>query len=115
MFDPTPPVDFDYFESNTKSFNSPSPPSEFCSIEYPTHSSHLFEIEDDCRFCNICRCLGHEREDCPGFPYYDIMSKSETSDISAALLVRETIFMRSIQLVRIITFKISPLSLPTHP
>ena len=82
MFDSTPPMDFDHFEPKTESFNSLSPPLDFCSIEYPTHSSPPFEVEDDCSFCNICRCLGHEREDCPGFSYYDVMSESETSDIS---------------------------------
>ena len=83
MFDSTPPMDFDHFESNAESFTSLSPPSNFCSVKYPTHSSSPFDAEDDCSFCNICRCLGHEREDCPGFPYYDVMSESETSDINA--------------------------------
>ena len=83
IFDSTPPMDLDHFEPNTESFTSPSPLLEFCSSEYPTHSSPPFEVEEDCSFCNICRCLGHEREDCPGFPYYDVMSESETSDISA--------------------------------
>ena len=112
MFGSHPFMDCDHVEPKTESFNALSSPSNFCSIEYPTYSSPI-DVEEDYSFCNICRCLGHEREDCPGFPYCDVMSESETSDINANPFGEEDYFHEEHSICEVHNFQDDPIE-STH-